>query len=92
MKDNEVTIIGIAHNGKGGSLLLTEANDVYYMDGIDFRDEIIFGKKIKVTGILVLETFKEEDLKNENGAWKQGVKGEKKTIQISDWEIVENNK
>jgi len=83
-----VTVVGIAHKGKGGALLLTKDNGLYYMDEIDSWEENIIGKKVKVTGILKVNTVKEKDLKNKYGEWKQGVAGDKKIIQINNWEVI----
>ena len=89
MKDDKVAVIGIAHNGKGGALIVTEENDVYYIDKLDSWDDLYNGKKVIVSGILKIETFKKEYLQNENGGWKQGIIGDKKKILVPNWEIVE---
>ena len=67
---------------------MTQDDKFYYMEGIDSWDDAIYNKTLKVNGILKVETFKEEDLKNEKGEWKQGMIGEKLTIQNPNWEIV----
>ena len=89
MKHNEVIIIGVAHKGKGGAILLTEKNELYYMDEIDSWEENVVGKKVRVTGRLTIKTIKENNLKNKYGGWKQGIEGDKKIIQITNWEIIE---
>jgi hypothetical protein len=89
MKDQEITVIGTARNGKGNALIMTKDGVVYYMDGLDFWNAAVVGKEISVTGILAVETLSEEDLKNEDGEWKQGVLGDRKIIRNVKWQIIE---
>ncbi len=89
MEENKVTIIGVAKNAKMGAIILTKDQDVYYIDGLHSWDEVVYQKEVKVTGILKLETFKAEDLKNKKGEYKQGIAGDKKTILKPIWEILE---
>lgn len=88
IKENQTTIIGVANNAKMGGIILTEDNDLFYIDGVDSWDDGVVGKKVKVTGTLKEETFKEEDLKNEKGEWIQGMVGTKSTIMNPVWEMI----
>ena len=88
MKDVEVTIRGIAKNTKSGAIVISEKSKLYYIDGIDSWTDNISGKKVKVTGILNVKIYKEEDLKNEDGGWIQGVEGEKNTIKLIKYKII----
>ena len=88
MKDQEITIIGIARNGKGNALIVTKESVVYYIDGLDSWETAVQGKEISVTGILTVETLTEADLKNEQGEWKQGVAGERKIVNKARWQFI----
>lgn len=86
--DNNVTIVGIAQHGKAGAIVLTADKEVYYMDGLDTWSKDVFGKEIKVTGVLKVEKSKEADLINEKGEWSAGIHGSVKKIISPVWEIV----
>lgn len=88
MKDQEITVIGTARNGKGNALIVTKERVAYYIDGLDSWETAVEGKEISVTGILTVETLTEEDLKNEQGEWKQGVSGERKIISKAHWQFI----
>ena len=90
MEDKEITVTGIAQNGKAGALVLINSGETYYIGGLASWDDSIIGKNVKVTGIIQTETFKEEDLKDETGAWKQGMIGDKLTILKPEWKVVED--
>ena len=84
-----ITIVGIAHNSKAGAMILTDSNEVYYITGLDDWNDDFFEKRIKVSGFLNTENFKEEDLKNEKGEWVQGMVGDKRSILEAKWELVD---
>ncbi len=88
MKDEEVTVIGTARNGKGNALIVTKERVAYYIEGLDFWEVAVEGKEISVTGILNVETLTEEDLRNEQGEWKQGVTGDRKIISKARWQFI----
>jgi len=90
MKENQLTITGIAKNAIMGAVLVTEDNSVYYIDGLESWDDTTLNKKVSATGSLKTETFKEEDLQNEKGEWKEGMSGEKQTLLTPVWKIVDN--
>ena len=85
MEGQTVTVIGIAQNGKDGALVLTEAGEAYYVDGLSAWDEKMHRKQVGVTGILKIETFNEENLVNEKGERSAGTTGMKKIIQQATW-------
>jgi len=87
MKDQELTFIGTARNGKGNALVVTKEGVAYYIDRLDAWETAVEGREISVTGILTIETLKEEDLKNEQGEWKQGVTGDRKIISKARWQL-----
>jgi hypothetical protein len=88
MKDQNITIIGTARNGKGGALILTKEDSVYYVDGLDSWDGAINGREISVTGILKIETLSTNEMKNVEGEWKAGIVGDKKIIHHAKWKLI----
>ncbi len=50
-----VIVIGIATPMKHNACIMTDQNVRYYLDGIDDWDDEIIGKKVKVTGRLVIK-------------------------------------
>lgn len=87
MKENKINIIGKAYNGKGGALIITETNETYYIEGLDSWEDSMLEKNIEITGYIYSENFKEEDLKDETGAWKQGMIGEKLSVKKAKWKL-----
>jgi len=87
MNNQEITVNGTARNGKGNAMIVTKERINYYINGLDSWEPAVDGKEISVTGILVVETLTEEDLKNEAGEWKQGVAGDRKIITKARWQL-----
>jgi len=88
MSDQEITVVGIARNGKGSAMVVTKDKVNYSINGLDSWEPAVEGEEISVTGILMVETMTEEDLKNEQGEWKQGVAGDRKIITNPRWRLI----
>lgn len=91
MKDQPVTINGIALNGKAGALVKSLEGEVYYIDGLSAWPVELINKQIEVTGNLQIETIKEEILKNEDGEWKSGISGNVKNLLKAKWKLTGND-
>ncbi len=89
MKEKQIIVTGIAHNGKGGALIISENGETYYIGGLDYWEDSIISKEVEVKGFVQSENFKEEDLKDEDGAWTQGMVGEKLSILKPEWKLIE---
>jgi hypothetical protein len=89
MDKKMITVSGVAQNGKGNALLVVEDSTVYYIEGMDFWETIIVGRKIEITGVLQLETMSEGGLKNEQGEYKQGVADEKRILTNVKWKRIQ---
>lgn len=89
MKEKVINITGTAYNGKGGALIITENNETYYIGGLDSWEDSVLEKEVEVNGFIRTEIFSEDDLKDETGAWKQGMIGEKLTILKAQWNVIE---
>jgi len=54
MNENDKAIIeGIAQDAKAGAVILTENNEIYYIEGLDYWKSKYLNKKLVVTGNLV---------------------------------------
>ncbi len=84
-----LTVTGVAQNGKGGALLVVDDNMVYYLEVMDAWETSLTGTRVEVTGTLRIETMSEDDLKNEQGEYSQGVAGEKKILTNVKWKTLE---
>lgn len=68
-----ITVTGTALHAKAGAVVQTE-KEMYYIRGKQDWGNL-YNKKVKVTGKLVTEIHKAEDLKDENGNYAQGFSG-----------------
>ncbi len=90
MKDQAVMITGIAQNGKAGALVKSMEGDIYYIDGLSAWPADMINKQVAVTGDLKIETISTDELKNEQGEWKQGISGKIKTLHNASWKLAGN--
>ncbi len=56
---HRITVIGIALDEKDGAIVETEQGN-YWLEELDRWDEKYYGKKVKVTGKLVIKTYKKQ--------------------------------
>lgn len=81
---NDTTVIGKAENAKAGAIVTS--NNIYYLDKIDFWEDNMVGKTVKVTGKLMIEERKPvqpgEDVP-------QQIVGVKRILLKPKWELVE---
>jgi hypothetical protein len=89
MDKKMITVSGVAQNGKGNALLVTEDSTVYYIEGMDSWETNVVGRKIEITGVSQLESMSEGDLKNEQGEYKQSVSGEKRILTNVQWKGIQ---
>ena len=84
----KITVTGIVQKSKGGVMIVTDKKEIYYVEDLsdlNFLDD----QKVEVTGVLKTQT-ETEDLKDENGNYKQGYeKGTvRKIITKATWKIL----
>ena len=70
-----VSITGVAHNAKAGAVVLTDRDEVVYLQGTTQWEEKLVGKRVVKTGVLRRERVY-PDVKTEDGATSQGIPGE----------------
>ena len=84
--NKRITVIGIALEDKGGAIVITDTpHRKYFIDGLDEWNEKYYGKKIKVTGILVI--YEQEDLSTDSVKI-QDVIGNVATLMKPKWGLV----
>lgn len=87
VQKKEIMIIGIANNAKAGAVVVADDDKkIYYLDGVDFWDKTYYGKKVKVTGELIVENNKPSGDQKE---LKQEIIGIKRIIKKPRWILAE---
>jgi hypothetical protein len=88
--DEIFTLTGNARNGKGGALVVTPPNEVYYIEGLDEWPADLENKTVLVSGKLKVDSVSEEELTNEKGEMMAGKVGTIRTIQNAEWKVLES--
>ncbi|MGN6637810.1 MAG: hypothetical protein ACTHJ8_02800 [Mucilaginibacter sp.] len=84
--ENKIEVVGKALNAKAGAVVVGVNEIPYYLEGIKRWDKKFYGKKVKVSGILLTENLP----KRSHGKLQvQEITGTKRTIQKPKWELVE---
>ena len=82
-----ITVIGVAKNDKGGGMVISkDTTRAYFIDGLEYWDNSILEKEVKVTGKLVVEQNPPQ--KNDEDI-KQHIEGEKRTLVKPKWELTQ---
>ncbi len=85
--NEKIEVTGKALNAKGGAVVVVGADkNTYYLEGIEYWDKKIYGKMIKVSGILVVESTPKKDHQE---PWVPEIKGAKIVIKSPKWQLVE---
>jgi hypothetical protein len=79
----KITVIGTAWNAKRSAIIVTDSNQVFYIDKLFSWDPKLYGKKVKVNGELFIETNEgsKEDVEV------QEIIGSIRIIKNAKWEI-----
>jgi hypothetical protein len=85
----KISIKGIAENSKAGAIVVTNDNQVFYIEGINNWNIEILRKQVQVDGYLLVEHHNESELVNEKGEYNQGYSGEIRKITKPVWRLVE---
>jgi len=56
MAQKTITIIGTALDAKPNAIVDSKSKGVYYLDGLSHWDKKYYGKKVRVTGFLVIDS------------------------------------
>ena len=87
VKHKHIVVIGQAKNAKGGAIVVSKENGIYYLEGIYKWDEEVYDKQVKVSGSLRIENLKRIKQKPGIPMVAQLV-GIKRTIVKPKWELV----
>lgn len=82
-------ISGTAQNGKAGAIVLSDSLGPVYLEGLDAFPPEVIGKMVEAWGIRKVEDHDPQDLKNEQGEWKQGMAGEQILLRNANWKLKE---
>ena len=85
--NKKITIIGIAVEATDGAIVKTD-RDKYFLDGLCECDDKYYGKKVKITGRLIIEIHK---LKSTYAREFQEEVGNKVILKKLKWSLVELN-
>lgn len=84
--NNRITVIGIAVDDKNIAVVLTDDKGGYFLDGLDQWDEVYLGKKVKVTGKLVIKTHEKQSTPERSVQERVGTM---KILKKPKWSLVE---
>jgi hypothetical protein len=84
-----ISVKGKAMNAKAGAVVTQENDHDYYIEELHAWPDSAYGKTVEVTGTLHIQTFTEEDLKDEEGNWKQGMLGDQYIIRNAKWKLAD---
>ncbi|MBO9566198.1 MAG: hypothetical protein J7621_25720 [Niastella sp.] len=85
-KKKKMIVVGYAQNRKGGAYVVSIPDSIgYFVGDLSHWDEKILGKKVKVTGTLLVQHF--EPLKPGEEE-RQMIVGTVRTLRKAKWELV----
>lgn len=83
-------VTGTAQNAKGGAVVIDDAGGVYYIDGkADWNAEGLTGRRVIVSGTLIVVQHPDTDLLNARGEHSAGMTGEQRIIKEAVFEPVQ---
>jgi len=85
MQEKNIVVIGTAWNAKGGAIVVTKKEAVYYVRGLVDWDKKFYGKKVKLTGKLVLV---DHPKRGKDQPLVQDMEGTQRIVEDAKWELV----
>ncbi len=83
----KVTLSGTARDAKGSAVLMTDNDDVVYIDGLDSWPADVLGKRVRVTGVLREKKYLPSPVVDETGAISQGAEGNQSVLEKATWKV-----
>lgn len=80
-ENKQIVVTGKALNAKGGAIVIGANEIPYYLEGVDSWDRNVYGKKIKVSGTLVI-------IRRKPGNPLAVVLREQRLIKKPKWELI----
>jgi len=88
LQNKKIVVIGIADKAKDGAVVSGPKGHVYYINGLDFWDDKFYRKRVRVSGILVIQRFSMTDGAEDLAHPLVNKKIEVRTIMKPKWELV----
>lgn len=86
-----VTLLGTAHDAKGGAVIDSEQHGVVYVEGLDFWPDALHGKRVRARGELVEMKLIPDPAVGPDGAISQGAVGKQTVLRGATWELAEDS-
>lgn len=84
-----VTLIGAAKDAKAGAVLVTDEEDVIYIEGLPYWPDELIDKIVLVEGLLTEEKFIPDPCVDENDGISTGAVGIQIVLKNATWKINE---
>ena len=82
-----VELNGKAMDSKAGAVLVTDTDDVIYIEGLDYWPDNVSGKDISVTGMLKRKKLIPDPQIDANGTVSQGAQGDQLVLEKARWKV-----
>jgi len=86
--NQNITILGTAHDAFLGAIILTESDIPVYVSGLEEWDDIILGRNIEAKGLLKKRTIGPEPVVDADGAISHGIEGLQYVLEDASWSSV----
>lgn len=88
LQSKKIVVIGKAAKAKEGAVVIGPQGYLYYIDGLDFWDDKFYEKKVRVSGILVIQHFPIVDGAADRGHRLVQTSIVIRTIKNPKWELI----
>jgi len=88
LQNKQIVVIGKAGKAKEGAVLIGPKGYIYYINGLEYWDEKFYQKKVRVSGILVIQHFPAADGGEDLAHRLVGNTIEVRTIMKPKWALV----
>jgi hypothetical protein len=85
LQNKKIVIIGKAESAMEGAVVIGPKGYPYHVDGVEYWDKKYYGKKVRVSGVLVIQHFPMVD----SAGRPVQATAEIRTIVKPKWELVE---
>ena len=77
-----ITLSGIAKEAKAGPVLITNDNNVVYVEGLDSWTPDLINKRVSVMGVLKKEEFISQTMVDDKGGISSGATGDQYVLEM----------
>lgn len=86
--NEKVELVGVAENAKSGAVVVLSTGEPVYIKNLDYWDEGLYKKRIKVTGLLRKQKLVPDPVVNIRGEVSAGAFGMSLVLEEAKWEVV----